>query len=148
MRSQIWPVLRLVATCLLCESTHTSAARTSSESISEIKAASRALIEAQLRYDAPAVARLVAKDFMYVGNDGSLATKIEFLPTAEDKKRRTLELLEWELVQIRFYGDTAVALYFVHEKSTAKGKSHEFRGRSLATWAKQNGRWLCTTIHD
>ena len=57
---------------------------------------------------------------MYVGNDGSLATKIEFLPTAEDKKRRTLELLEWELVQIRFYGDTAVALYFVHAKKHRK----------------------------
>lgn len=148
MRSHIWPVLRLLTTCLLCGSAHTSAARASSESISEIKAASRALIEAQLRYDAPAVARLLAKDFVYVGNDGSLATKTEFLPTAEDKKRRPLELLEWELVQIRFYGDTAVALYFIHEKSTAKGKSLEFRGHSLATWAKQNGRWLCTTIHD
>lgn len=59
---------------------------------------------------------------MYVGNDGSLATKTEFLPTVEDKKRPPLKLLEWELVQIRFYGDTAVALYFIHEKSAEKGK--------------------------
>ena len=52
--------------------------------MSEIKAASRALVEAQLRYDAPAVARLLAADFIYIGNDGSLADKTAFLPTAQD----------------------------------------------------------------
>ena len=148
MRLQITPLLGMMATCWLCGSAQTATAPGSTEGMSEIKATSRALVEAQLRYDAPAVARLLAKDFIYIGNDGSLATKTEFLPTVEDRKRRPLELLEWRLVQIRFYGDTAVALYFIHEKSTESGKPHEFRGRSLATWAKQNGRWLCTAIHD
>ena len=148
MRSPTLPLLRLMATCSLCGSAYTSTALASSESTSEIHAASRALVEAQLRYDAPSVARLLAKDFVYVGNDGSLATKTEFLPTAEDRKRRPLEILEWKLVQVRFYGETAVALYFIHEKSTQNGKPNEFRGRSLATWVKRNGRWLCAAIHD
>jgi len=116
--------------------------------MSEIKAASRALVEAQLRYDPVAVARLLTKDFVYVGNDGFSANRSEFLPSAEDRKRRPLELLEWKLVQIRFYGDTAVALYSIHEKSNENGKPREFRNRSLATWVKQNGRWLCAAIHD
>jgi len=137
-----------MATCLLCGIAQTLTAPASAEGMSEIKAASRALVEAQLRYDAAAVARQLAHDFVYVGNDGSLATKAEFLPTAADRKRRPLQLLEWKLLQIQFYGDTAVALYSIHEKSTEEGKPHEFQGRSLATWVKQDGRWLCAAIHD
>ena len=137
-----------MATCLLYGSTHTSTALASTEGMSEIKAASRALVEAQLRYDAPAVARLLAADFIYIGNDGSLADKTAFLPTAQDRVRRSLGLLEWKLLQVRFYSDTAVAVYLIHEKTTRNGKSHESRGRSLAIWVKQNGRWLCAAIHD
>jgi ketosteroid isomerase-like protein len=148
MRSEIALVFRLMATCLLLGSAHPVAARTSSEGRSEINVASRALVAAQLRYDAPAVARLLARDFVYVGNDGSLANRSEFLPKAGDRRRRPLEFLEWTLVRIQFYGDTAVALYSIHEKSTVDGKPNEFRGRSLATWVKQNGRWLCAAIHD
>ena len=146
MRPRIIPQL-LLATYLLCSSAPISSAL-ANDTRAEIEATSRALIAAQLRYDAPAVARLLTNDFVYVGNNGSLADKTEFLPTGDDRKRRPLELLEWKLVRIRFYGDTAVALYLIHEKSTQNGKPQEFRGRSLATWVKQNGRWLCAAIHD
>jgi uncharacterized protein (TIGR02246 family) len=138
----------IVAICCLGAIAKTSAALPSAEAPMRIKAASRALVEAQLRYDAPAVARLLTRDFVYVGNGGSLATKTKFLPTPQDKSERPLQLLEWKLVQVRFYGDTAVALYLIHEKSTERGQPHEFRGRSLATWVKENGRWLCAAIHD
>jgi len=123
MRSRILFSVGLLATSPLWAIAQRSAALSFSEGEREIKSASRALVDAQLRYDAPAVARLLAKDFVYVGNDGSLATKTEFLPIVEDKKRQSLKLLEWELVQIRFYGDTAVALYFIHEKSAEKGSN-------------------------
>jgi uncharacterized protein (TIGR02246 family) len=148
MRSKILFSVGLLATSPLWAAAQRATALSLREGVREIKSASRALADAQLRYDAPAVARLLAKDFVYVGNDGSVATKREFLPTVEDKKRQLLKLLEWELVQIRFYGDTAVALYFIHEKNAEKGKQHDFRGRSLATWVKQNGHWLCAAIHD
>jgi len=124
------------------------ASATVAEAQVQIKMASRALIEAQLRYDAPAVARLLTDDFVYVGHDGSLATKTQFLPVPQDRNERPLQSLEWKLVQVRFCGDTAIAVYFIQEKSKQKGKLHEFRGRSLATWVKQNGRWLCAAIHD
>jgi uncharacterized protein (TIGR02246 family) len=146
MRSQL---ILLLAVGALGQTVGTlRASSTAAEAESQIKMASRALIEAQLRYDAPAVARLLADDFVYVGHDGSLATKTEFLPAPQDRNERPLQLLEWKLTQVRFYGDAAVAVYFVHEKSTEKGKPREFRGRSLATWVKQNGRWLCAAIHD
>ena len=146
MRPQIIPQL-LLATYLLCSSAPISGAL-ANDTRAETEATSRALIAAQLRYDASAVARLLTNDFMYIGHDGSLATKTEFLPTAQDRKRRPLELLEWKLVQIRFSGDTAVALYLIHEKSIQNGKPQEFQGHSFATWVKQNGRWLCAAIHD
>jgi uncharacterized protein (TIGR02246 family) len=141
----------LVAVVAICQAIglgQAPAALAVAEAQVQIKTASRALVEAQLRYDAPAVARLLTRDFVYVGNGGSLATKTKFLPTPQDKSERPLQLLEWKLVQVRFYGDTAVALYFIHEKSTERGQPHEFRGRSLATWVKENGRWLCAAIHD
>ena len=146
MRPRIIPQL-LLATSLLCSNAPISNAL-AHDARAEIEATSRALIAAQLRYDAPAVARLLTNDFMYVGHGGSLASRTEFVPAAEDKKRRPLELLEWKLMQVQFYRDTAVALYSIHEKSTENGRSHEFRDRSTATWVKQNGRWLCAAIHD
>jgi ketosteroid isomerase-like protein len=145
IRPQI--ILQLVAGYLLFSSLAISGALTN-DIKAEIEAASRALVAAQLRYDAPAVARFLTRDFVYVGNDGSLADKTEFVPTAEDKKRRPIGLLKWELLQVRFYGDTAVALYSIHEKSSMNGKLTEFQGRSLAIWVKQNGHWLCAAIHD
>jgi hypothetical protein len=51
------------------------------------------------------VARLLANDFIYVGNDGSIATNAEFLPSKDDIKHRPLKLLEWSLLK---YNSTAI----------------------------------------
>jgi len=83
MPPQIIPQL-LLATYLLCSSAPISGAL-ANDTRAETEATSRALIAAQLRYDASAVARLLTNDFMYIGHDGSLATKTEFLPTAQDR---------------------------------------------------------------
>jgi uncharacterized protein (TIGR02246 family) len=118
------------------------------EGVAEIKAASHALIGAQLRYDAASMARLLTQDFVYVGNDGAVVGRVGFLPTAADLKQRPLKLLEWNLVQVRFHGNSAVALYTIHEKGIQRGKPYEFRGHSLATWVQSNGKWFCAAIHD
>jgi hypothetical protein len=78
MRSQL---ILLLAVSAICQTVGTlRASGTVAEAQLQIQMASRALIEAQLRYDAPGVARLLADDFVYVGHDGSLARKTEFLP--------------------------------------------------------------------
>ena len=148
MQSNILLLAGLLATSSLEPLAHASGALPSGQSLSEIKSASKSLVDAQLRYDASAVSRLLARDFIYVGSDGAVATKAEFVPTPADKKERSLKTLEWKLVKARFYGDTAIGLYLIHERGIRKGKLYEFRGHSLAAWVKQNQRWICTAIHD
>ena len=68
----------LIAVVAICQAVgfgQAPAASALAEAQMQIETASRVLVEAQLHYDAPAVARLLTKDFVYVGNDGSLARK-------------------------------------------------------------------------
>src|SRR5262249_3864613 len=126
MRSIILFSVGFFATCRLWAVPQGSLTLSSNKNVREIESASSALVDAQLHYDTPAVARLLANDFIYAGNDGSIATKAEFLSSKDDIKHRPLKLLEWKLTKLQFYGDTAVALYTIHEKSIGQGKLHEF----------------------
>jgi len=83
-----------IAACALCLFARLLPASPPSESEAEIKAASHALIVAQLRYDAVSVARLLTQDFVYVGHDGAVVGRAAFLPTAADLEQRPLKLLE------------------------------------------------------
>jgi ketosteroid isomerase-like protein len=112
-----------------------------------VKTALTTLINLQLQYDAGAVDKLLDPDFVYVSNDGSVVSRTEFI-NLTDREKNPLDILEVTDVQVRSSGDTAVATGTIHEKGLLYGKPYEFRGQTLITYAKRNGRWLCFAIHD
>jgi len=103
--------------------------------------------KAELRYDAKAVDRLLDENFIYVGNDGSLISRIDFIRLT-DRSRNPLDLLEITDVDVRTIGDTAIATALIHEKGLIDGRPYEFRGRTLTTLVRKSGRWYCLAIHD
>jgi hypothetical protein len=64
-----------------------------SEGVKTVKQVMAELTAAELRYDPKAVDRLLDEDFIYVGNDGSLTSRIDFI-SLTDQVRNPLNLLE------------------------------------------------------
>ena len=83
------------------------------------------MTKAELRYDAKAVDRLLDENFIYVGNDGSLISRIDFIRLT-DRGRNPLDLLEITDVDVRTIGDTANATALIHEKGLIDGRPYEF----------------------
>ena len=96
-----------------------------SEDITAVKKAMAELTKAELRYDAKAVDRLLDENFIYVGNDGSLISRIDFIRLT-DRSRNPLDLLEITDVDVRTIGDTAIATALIHEKGLIDGRPYEF----------------------
>jgi len=105
------------------------------------------LTAAELRYDANAVDRLLNEGFVYVGNDGSLTSRVDFLGLT-NRDRNPLELLEITDIEVRTAGNTAIATGLIHEKGLINGQHYEFRGRTLTTFVRKAGHWRCLAIHD
>ena len=118
-----------------------------SEDVKAVKQVMAELTAAELKYDVKAVDRLLDKDFIYVGNDGSLTNRIDFIRIT-DRERNPLDLLEITDVDVRATGDTAIATGLIHEKGRLDGRLYEFRGRTLITFVRKSGRWYCLALHD
>ena len=118
-----------------------------SEDVKAVQQVMAELTAAELRYDVKAVDRLLDEDFIYVGNDGSLTSRIDFIRLT-DRERNPLDLLEITDVDVRTIGDTAIATGLIHEKGLLDGRRYEFRGRTLTTFVRKSGRWHCLAIHD
>ena len=113
----------------------------------DVRKAVADLVEVQQRYNISAVDKLLDGAFIYVANDGTLINRADFL-SLTDEKKNPIELLTVTEVTISVSGSTAIATGLVHEKGLLEGKPYEFRGRTLDTYVKKNGRWLCLAIHD
>jgi ketosteroid isomerase-like protein len=115
--------------------------------VADVKTALTTLINLQLQYDAAGVDRLLDPQFVYVSNDGSVMSRAEFIDFT-DREKNPLDTLEVRDVQVRAWGEMAVATGIIHEKGLLYGKPYDFRGQTLITYAKRNGHWLCFAIHD
>jgi ketosteroid isomerase-like protein len=104
-------------------------------------------LEAENRYDAKAVASMLDENFIYVGNDGKLTSRSEFVRLT-NRDLNPLDVLEVTKVQVQVSGTTAIATGLIHEKGTVDGHRYELHGRTLATFVLEKGQWICLAIHD
>ncbi len=104
-------------------------------------------LDAERRYDKAAVSSMLERNFVYVGNDGSLTRRADFIRLT-DKVLNPIDVLDVTNIEVYVRGDTAIATGLVHEKGAIDGRAYEFKGRTLNTFSRQNGKWLCLAIHD
>src|SRR5689334_8129502 len=83
--------------------------------------------DAERRYDQAAVSSMLDHAFIYVGNDGSLTRRADFIRLT-DKNLNPIDLLDVSDIEVHVRGDTAVATGLVHEKGTIDGHGYEFKG--------------------
>lgn len=103
--------------------------------------------DAERRYDKEAVSSMLDKDFIYVGNDGSLTRRVDFVRLT-DEVVNPIDILDVTNIEVHVRGDTAIATGLVHEKGIIDGRGYDFKGRTLNTFSRQNGKWVCLAIHD
>ena len=97
-------------------------------------------IEAFLQGDTATLDRILADDFIFTDPEGKLLTKAEWIADMTSGEL-TFESIHIDDLQVRMYGDAAVA----NGRVTVKAQSKEggFDGRYCYTdmYVKRDGRW-------
>ena len=97
-------------------------------------------IEAFLRGDTETLDRILADDFIFTDPEGKLLTKVEWIADMTSGEL-TFESIHIDDLQVRMYGDAAVA----NGRVTVKARSKEggFNGQYCYTdmYVKRNGQW-------
>jgi ketosteroid isomerase-like protein len=97
-------------------------------------------IDAFMRGDTETLDRILADDFIFTDPEGSLLTKAEWIADMTSGEL-TFESINIDDLQVRMYGDAAVA----NGRVTVKARSKEggFNGQYCYTdmYVKRGGRW-------
>jgi uncharacterized protein (TIGR02246 family) len=93
------------------------------------------------------IAPLLADKFVYTSSEGKMTGKIVMLADAKATKWTSVE---YEDVQIRVFGDTAIATGGFKGKGTdSSGKPIDQHSRYTDTWVKMpDGKWQCVASQD
>lgn len=106
-----------------------------------------------LAHDVKTIDRILADD--YVGTDGrgfmsDKKSELEEVKAFEPgAPAPDFELLDDRItdIQVRVWGDAAVATAISNEKARFKGKEIAPRFRRTTVWIKRGGRWQCVSFH-
>jgi ketosteroid isomerase-like protein len=102
--------------------------------------------EAEQRGDVPALETMSTDDFTLVGPAGFVLSREQWFAGYRSGALE-IQSLSWDDVQVRAYGDAAVAIGIRTQEATYRGHpaGGRFRGTHLA--ARHDGRWLMAGVH-
>lgn len=92
------------------------------------------------RNDTAALDRIYADDYTLVNESGVLTTKAPRLAAIRSGELK-YESVSFDDVNVRMYGNTAVATYRVTSKAQFKGQDIGGQLRATSTYVKMKGRW-------
>ncbi len=92
------------------------------------------------RNDTAALDRIYADDYTLVNESGVLTTKAPRLAAIRSGELK-YESVSFDDVNVRMYGNTAVATYRVTSKGQSKGQDIGGQFRATSTYVKMKGRW-------
>ncbi|MBA2647437.1 MAG: nuclear transport factor 2 family protein [Pyrinomonadaceae bacterium] len=92
------------------------------------------------RNDAAALDRIYADNYTLVNESGELTTKAPRLAAIRSGELK-YESASFDEVNVRLYGNTAVATYRVTSKGQSKGQAIGGQFRATSTYVKMKGRW-------
>jgi ketosteroid isomerase-like protein len=98
------------------------------------------------RFDASALERLWGDDLTFVFPNGALASKAERLAGLKSPPHNVPSSTN-ESVDVKIYGDVAVAIVVSRWTGMSDGKPFSTRFRATHVWAKRVGRWEMVSAH-
>jgi len=98
------------------------------------------------KYDAAALDRLWGDDLTFVSPNGSMARKSERLAGLKNIPAEIPQSTN-ESVEVRGFGDVAVAIVLSKWSGTSDGKPFVAHFRATHVWAKRAGEWKLVAAH-
>ena len=92
------------------------------------------------RNDTAPLDRIYADSYTLVNESGELTTKAPRIAAIKSGELK-YESVVFDEVDVRLYGDTAVATYRVTSKGQLKGQAFGGQFRATSTYVKLKGRW-------
>lgn len=106
----------------------------------EVREVTERRFAAMVRGDAAELDRLLARDLTYTHSNGRVETREKFLASIA-AKTLAYRSIEPSGVEVRVYGDAAVATGQVDMKVTSAGKDLAFAARFTAVHVREDGAW-------
>jgi ketosteroid isomerase-like protein len=112
----------------------------------DVRELGRRWAEAEQRGDVDALETMSTDDFTLVGPAGFVLQREQWFAGYRSGALE-IQSLTWDDVQVRDYGDTAVAIGVRTQEATYQGRpaGGRFRGTHIA--ARRDGRWLMAGVH-
>jgi len=90
--------------------------------------------------DSATLEKLVSDDLLYTHSGANTDTKASYMASLKSGNQK-YTMFEYDKLDSKMYGDTALIFGVVHVKSLTKGTASESHLRILHVWVKQNGQW-------
>jgi uncharacterized protein (TIGR02246 family) len=113
----------------------------------EIRAMERQWNEARVKADIATLDRILAPDWTVTHGDGTINTKAEYLADLKSGARKFFAEVKEDQIDVRVYGDTAVASGTSDSKVEYRGQPSGGPLRFTRVYVKRDGRWLMIVTH-
>jgi len=106
----------------------------------------RGWARAELRGDVETLSKLLDADFLCVGPVGFVITKEQYLAARRSGDLKQ-QAFAWDDVQVRIYGDAAVAIGSQVQQTTMQGRDASGRFRVTQVLARKGHGWVIASLH-
>jgi ketosteroid isomerase-like protein len=108
----------------------------------EIRAMEKQWNEARVKADVATLERILDRDWTVTHGDGTINTRAEYLGDLKSGARKFSADVTEDHVDVRLYGDTAIASGTSDSKVEYKGKPSGGPLRFTRVYIKRDGRWV------
>ncbi|WP_328455532.1 nuclear transport factor 2 family protein [Amycolatopsis sp. NBC_00438] len=112
----------------------------------QVKAVGRRWADAEVRGDADALGALVTEGFRLVGPVGFVLERPQWLARYGTGDLVT-KTLDWREVEVREFGDTAIAIGVHEQTASFKGTPADGTFRATHVLVREGGEWRLAGIH-
>jgi ketosteroid isomerase-like protein len=113
---------------------------------SKIIALEKAWNQAYKLGDTRALEQILDDRIVLISDDGSIQSKAEFLASVQPAKSQEQQVAP-ESMNVRVFGNTAIATGVFRAKGVEAGKPYVRRERFVDTWVDKGGKWSCVATN-
>ena len=113
----------------------------------EVRRVQNDLIDAYLHNDVAALERILADEFTFTDDRGTVHNKRQVVDSFKSGDRR-ITSYKLEDSKVRVYENVAVMTYRYRSKETYKGRDDSGDYRITRIFVRKNGRWQIVTGHE